>query len=406
MVDAYVEALDGIYGVYEAGMTEDEQTALRNKYLEEIFADQYAGMNRGGGKQAAARGVVGETTQRFAGDIENARQNRAGIDRRNGPGVRLSSTGNNKSTKNPATSPLSGSPSNQKGSVGTDNQVTAAAELLGIDNISQQSDSVKETIVKLAEFSKAVKEKRTAFGSSKAVTADNLTGLFVKTGVLTRGSAESAYRTDGNHTLRLSDHSANSGYFHTPDNLSVVLKAPGKLNSFYDAPGKNVVEVVFSKKYLNENPKALQALIADLGNYIATGEYRDSVPGRNYNLSGNASGILVNGKTWQQMNDDYMDAVNRGDTATAQKMVEEAAKRAGFTIKAYHGTGSEFNSFDLQRSGSNSRELVGDSAEGMFFFSSIREAYPGSAQDYARIAGKKNRAGSHQECLPENGESA
>lgn len=69
MVDAYVEALDGIYGVYEAGMTEDEQTALRNKYLEEIFADQYAGMNRGGGKQAAARGVVGETTQRFAGDI-------------------------------------------------------------------------------------------------------------------------------------------------------------------------------------------------------------------------------------------------------------------------------------------------------------------------------------------------
>lgn len=90
MVDAYVEALDGIYGVYEERMTEDKQAALRNKYLEEIFADQYAGMNRGGGKQAAARGVAGETAQRFAGDIENARQNRAGIDRRNGPGVRLS----------------------------------------------------------------------------------------------------------------------------------------------------------------------------------------------------------------------------------------------------------------------------------------------------------------------------
>lgn len=90
MVDAYVEALDGIYGVYEEGMTEDKQAALRNKYLEEIFADQYAGMNRGGGKQAAARGVAGETAQRFAGDIENARQNRAGIDRRNGPGVRFS----------------------------------------------------------------------------------------------------------------------------------------------------------------------------------------------------------------------------------------------------------------------------------------------------------------------------
>ena len=89
MVDAYVEALDGIYGVYEEGMTEDKQAALRNKYLEEIFADQYAGMNRGGGKQAAARGVAGETAQRFAGDIENARQNRAGIENRNGPGTRF-----------------------------------------------------------------------------------------------------------------------------------------------------------------------------------------------------------------------------------------------------------------------------------------------------------------------------
>ena len=74
---------------------------------------------------------------------------------------------------------------------------------------------------------------------------------------------------------------------------------------------------------------------------------------------------------------------------TAQRIVDEAAKEAGYTIKAYHGTGSLFNVFDLQKSGSNSKELVGDAAEGMFFFASIRSAYPGSAQDYARMAGKK-----------------
>ena len=62
-----------------------------------------------------------------------------------------------------------------------------------------------------------------------------------------------------------------------------------------------------------------------------------------------------------------MEAVKNGNTDEVAWMVEDAAKRAGFTIKAYHGTGSEFNSFDLQRSGSNSRELVGDAAEGMFF---------------------------------------
>ena len=35
---------------------------------------------------------------------------------------------------------------------------------------------------------------------------------------------------------------------------------------------------------------------------------------------------------------DYLDAVNRGDTDTAQKMVDEAAKAAGYTEKLYHGT--------------------------------------------------------------------
>ena len=49
-------------------------------------------MQRGGGQQRAARELAGETAQRFAGDIENARQNRAGIDQRNGPGTRLAIT--------------------------------------------------------------------------------------------------------------------------------------------------------------------------------------------------------------------------------------------------------------------------------------------------------------------------
>ena len=36
---------------------------------------------------------------------------------------------------------------------------------------------------------------------------------------------------------------------------------------------------------------------------------------------------------------DYMSAVERGDTETAQLMVDEAAKNAGYSVKAYHGTG-------------------------------------------------------------------
>ena len=40
---------------------------------------------------------------------------------------------------------------------------------------------------------------------------------------------------------------------------------------------------------------------------------------------------------------DYISAVKKGDTATAQRMVDEAAKAAGYTTKVFHGTISQFN---------------------------------------------------------------
>ena len=52
--------------------------------------------------------------------------------------------------------------------------------------------------------------------------------------------------------------------------------------------------------------------------------FGDEVSGRKFSLKG--------------MDSAYMEAVERGDTGAAQKMVEDAAKAAGYTIKAYHGT--------------------------------------------------------------------
>ena len=50
-------------------------------------------------------------------------------------------------TRQSATSPLSERPTQRKGSVGTDNQVTAAAELLGIArNLSERMKSVKRNL--------------------------------------------------------------------------------------------------------------------------------------------------------------------------------------------------------------------------------------------------------------------
>ena len=40
----------------------------------------------------------------------------------------------------------------------------------------------------------------------------------------------------------------------------------------------------------------------------------------------------------RELDTEYLSAVNSGDTETAQRMVDEAAKAAGYTVKAYHGT--------------------------------------------------------------------
>lgn len=61
---------------------------------------------------------------------------------------------------------------------------------------------------------------------------------------------------------------------------------------------------------------------------------------------------------------DYMDAVNRGDMETAQKMVDEAAKKAGYDVTPlFHGTGKfGFTKFDPAFSDDKSSFFLSDNA--------------------------------------------
>lgn len=70
---------------------------------------------------------------------------------------------------------------------------------------------------------------------------------------------------------------------------------------------------------------------------------------------------------------DYLDAVNRGDMKTAQKMVDDVAKESGYDIKAYHGTGYDFTVFDKSRQGNNYQDW-GRLGKGFYFAPTEREA--------------------------------
>jgi hypothetical protein len=69
----------------------------------------------------------------------------------------------------------------------------------------------------------------------------------------------------------------------------------------------------------------------------------------------------------------YLDAVDRGDMETAQRMVDEAAKAAGYTTQnVYHGSGARFDTFKRQFLGT---AAGGASAQEAFFFTdSMRTA--------------------------------
>ena len=100
------------------------------------------------------------------------------------------------------------------------------------------------------------------------------------------------------------------------------------------------------------------------------------------------------------MDAEYLAAVEAGDMEKAQRMVDEAAKRAGYTVKAWHGTwqndevynrrgqlsiNTPFTVFDMEAETSTSTPIrkLG------FFFGSDRE----TAEIYAQYAGAKKVGG-------------
>lgn len=66
---------------------------------------------------------------------------------------------------------------------------------------------------------------------------------------------------------------------------------------------------------------------------------------------------------------DYLDAVNRGDMETAQRMVDEQAKKAGYDVKAYHGTSNfGFTKFSTRDNNGNRIETENGKVFGNGFY--------------------------------------
>jgi hypothetical protein len=109
-------------------------------------------------------------------------------------------------------------------------------------------------------------------------------------------------------------------------------------------------------------------------------EFAERNAGRNaQEASGEKRYALPEGYKPTKADKEYISALERGDMDAAQAMVDKAAKKAGYTVKAYHGTKATFTVFDKSkiRSGATLWASQGDG----FYFTENKDV----ANKYSKV---------------------
>lgn len=147
-------------------------------------------------------------------------------------------------------------------------------------------------------------------------------------------------------------------------NMAVVVRTEGKhYYKLHRVVMPNGGVFAYTEKSSDETAAAASNAVDTPTTTTSTSNYTQ----KNGNVNRNSRDIFT------KADEDYMKAVESGDMETAQRMVDEAAKKAGYAVKGYHGTGADFNIFSEDKVGG--RNVWG---KGFYFGTS-----KGIADDYA-----------------------
>lgn len=147
----------------------------------------------------------------------------------------------------------------------------------------------------------------------------------------------------------------------------------GKVDSNLTAEADSDTKYHVSNTFSDEIDKALKRVYTKKGIALNEGiQFPNISNSSKNNISEKTEN--VNGQQKEQYllseaDSKYAVAVENGDIETAQKLVDEAAKNAGYTIKAYHGSRQIFNEFSKDKRGSNTRTKVSND----WFFAADKE---------------------------------
>ena len=127
---------------------------------------------------------------------------------------------------------------------------TAAAKILGINNISKKSESVKNLVSVLGEFYNSVKTGQRVLGLKSNINASNFEGYLVSLGLLKReGTGGSSYRYDDGNVVPLSKR-----FDEKKDDIRYMLDLnPEGFQD--DRSSSDIIKIILNKVENNKTPE-------------------------------------------------------------------------------------------------------------------------------------------------------
>ena len=159
--------------------------------------------------------------------------------------------------------------------------------------------------------------------------------------------------------------------FNTYDCITEQAAPQGDVQQIYPDEFEDILrgELTVRENYRQKQEPKWDAAMAEIESYLKHHTKKDTLAyAKEHGIK-----LSAKDKKLSDRDSDYLDAVNRGDMETAQRMVDAAAKNAGYTTKGYHGTGEDFNVFSEDKV--SKRNVWG---KGFYFGTS-----KGIADDYA-----------------------
>lgn len=327
LVQRYVRAYAGVY----------DNESVEDIY-EELLADAYAGMNRFGGTPNATQyqQAVKENLRR-----ETRENERAMRDARGAPGRKfsISETDDGRAVAVVDSDILSHIDTTIWDNIKKAQAKKAAktALLAFKDGVQVNGITYKVNKVSRDEYTRSNDTER-LYRKEHEIFADKLRASANADDVIT---ATTSLENDGKQTHPRKDNFVDFAHgdvlIQAGDNQykakTVVGITDGGEYVFYD-----VVDMEPTSFKLNEEPSTA-ATSKNAESAIQESSSGDSVT---------ESDIHVKQK-FSFDDEDYLLAVRAGDMDAAQEMVDEAAQKTGYTVKAYHGTNANFNVFRSEK---------------------------------------------------------